>query len=302
MIGSATPIVSIITCFLNEERFLKETVESVLAQDYPHWELLLVDDGSSDASTSIARSYAGQHPGKIYYLEHPQHANRGLSASRNAGIARARGELVAFLDADDVWLPQKLSRQVALMQQHPQVAMVCEASEYWFSWEDAQRDDVVLYVGDGMAEGVYAPPQLMLRLYPLNSSAAPCPSGLLCRMQALQRIGGFEAHFTGANQLYEDQGFLAKMYANEPVYVSKGCHNRYRQRIGSLVQSVTEGGKYHQVRRYFLEWLESYLHQQGIDDPQVHKMLRKALRPYRQPLLHYVTSLPQKGLQLFQKH
>jgi glycosyltransferase involved in cell wall biosynthesis len=298
MTTTQTPKVAIITCFLNEERFLPEAVESVLAQDWPHWELWLIDDGSTDRSTALAKAYAERYPGQIFYGNHPDHANKGLSASRNRGIALSSGELVAFLDADDVWLPNKLRHQVGLMLQHPEAGMLCEASEYWFSWVDPQKEDVVLQVGSGMPEGVYQPPQLMRLLYPLAHTTAPCPSGLLCRRNALERIGGFEAHFTGAYQLYEDQGFLSKMYANEAVYVSRAANNRYRQRIGSLVQSVTQEGKYHSVRLYFLNWLESYLKAQHFTDPHVHKLLRRALRPYRQPLLHFLLSLPQRGKQL----
>src|SRR5205807_873118 len=81
--------------FLNAERFLREAVESVFAQTYPHWELLLVDDGSTDRSGEIARRFAADRPDRVRYLEHPGHENRGMSASRNLGIRSARGELVA---------------------------------------------------------------------------------------------------------------------------------------------------------------------------------------------------------------
>src|SRR5260221_1467443 len=101
------PLVSVIIAFLNEQRFLEEAIKSVLEQDYKHWELLLVDDGSTDPSTGIALKYADTFPNKIIYCEHADHINKGLSASRNHGIRRARGSLVAFLDADDVWLPAK---------------------------------------------------------------------------------------------------------------------------------------------------------------------------------------------------
>lgn len=291
------PLISVITCFYNEERFLPEAVESVLVQEYAHWELLLIDDGSADGSSQQARDYASRYPGKIFYLEHPGHANKGLSASRNLGISHTRGKYVAFLDADDVWLPQKLGSQTAIMEQHPEVALLCEASEYWYSWQkDNVQEDLILQVGDGMPEGVYEPPRLMTLLYPLGKGYAPCPSGLMCSRAVLEEIGGFEAHFTGPNQMYEDQAFLSKLYAQYPVYVSAACHNRYRQRAGSLVQSVTEGGKYHAVRLYYLEWLEEYLLKKKIKDPQITQLTEKAFLPYRQPLLAYLTAtLPAKS-------
>src|SRR5205809_3316024 len=77
------PLVSGTIIFLNAERFIDEAIQSVLAQTYENWELLLVDDGSTDGSTAIARSYAERYPAKIRYLEHPGHKNHGMSASRN---------------------------------------------------------------------------------------------------------------------------------------------------------------------------------------------------------------------------
>src|SRR5713226_10047705 len=94
-------LVSVIMIFLDEEKFIREAIESVFPQTYDNWELLLVDDGSTAGSTDIARRYAEQHPGKVRYLDHEGHRNRGMSASRNLGIRHARGDYIAFLDADD---------------------------------------------------------------------------------------------------------------------------------------------------------------------------------------------------------
>src|SRR5437867_13258993 len=108
------PLVSAIIIFYNTEAFLAEAIESVLAQTCSDWELLLCDDGSTDGSTAIARRFADAHPDKIKYLEHPGSKNRGMSAARNLGLRHARGKFVAWLDSDDVWLPDKLQVQLAL--------------------------------------------------------------------------------------------------------------------------------------------------------------------------------------------
>src|SRR5262245_2814919 len=126
------PEVSVITAFLNEERFLKEAIESVLQHTFTNWELILLDDGSTDKGANIAKAYAEAYPDKIVYYEHEGHANKSTAASRNLAISKVRGELVAFLDADDVWLPVKLEKQVQIMRKHPMVAMLLEASEYWY--------------------------------------------------------------------------------------------------------------------------------------------------------------------------
>src|SRR6187431_518610 len=77
------PLVTVIIVFLNAEKFIDEAIASVFAQSYSPWELLLVDDGSTDRSTAIARRYAQRHPNKVRYLEHSGHRNRGISASQN---------------------------------------------------------------------------------------------------------------------------------------------------------------------------------------------------------------------------
>src|SRR5436190_7580701 len=99
------PLVSIIIPFWNTEKFLQEAIDSVVSQSYENWELLLVDDGSTDLSTEIAQQCAKQNPKKIHCLQHDAHDNRGVSAARNLGIRHAAGEYVCFLDADDVFLP-----------------------------------------------------------------------------------------------------------------------------------------------------------------------------------------------------
>jgi len=137
-------MVSVIIIFFNAEGFLEEALESVFGQTYDAWELLLVDDGSNDGSTAIAQRYTEQHPGKVRYLEHTDHQNRGMSASRNLGIANAQGVYIAFLDADDVWLSNKLDRQVAILDSQPEAAMVYGPAQWWYSWtgrvEDRLRD------------------------------------------------------------------------------------------------------------------------------------------------------------------
>ncbi|MCJ8165334.1 glycosyltransferase family 2 protein [Pontibacter sp. E15-1] len=284
-----TPLVSIVIAFLNEEKFLGEAIASVLQQRYTHWELLLVDDGSTDRSSGIARQHAAENPGKIHYLEHEGHANKGLSASRNRGIAQAGGTLVAFLDADDVWLPEKLSCQVRIFEQHPSLGMVAEASTYWYSWEDPAKKDITIAVG-APPEQVYHPSQLMGYLYPLGSGAAPCPSGLMLTKEAILQVGGFEESFTKQFQLYEDQAFLNKVYLQASTYISSASSNLYRQRAGSIVQQVHQDGQYHAVRQHFLEWFSSYLQQHQVQNSATHKLLKQALKPYHHPGLFYFTS------------
>jgi glycosyltransferase involved in cell wall biosynthesis len=277
------PLVSVIISFLNEEAFLAESIESVIPQTYSNWELILVDDGSTDNSTAIAKKYALSSPGKIIYLDHEKHANKGLSYSRNFGIAASKGDLIAILDADDVWLKDKLKLQVELMLANPTAAMVCEASAYWYyPWNTPTARLETIQIGT-VRDRLFQPLELIRSLYPLSNGDAPCPSGIIIWRTPLLKHGGFESEFNGKYQLYEDQAFLHKIYLNEFVYISSACNNLYRQREGSLVKKITKNGDYDCVRRYFLEWLEKYISQNNIREKELQRLMQKALRPYRHP-------------------
>ncbi|HVB02381.1 MAG TPA: glycosyltransferase [Chitinophagaceae bacterium] len=281
-------LVSVILPFLNEQEFLGEAVDSVIAQDYREWELLLVDDGSSDDSTSLARQYADRYPDRIRYLEHEGHANKGLSASRNLGLTGCRGEFIALIDADDKWKSQKLSHQVDLMNRYPEAGMTCGPSLYWHSWTTSSSTDIIIPVGVP-GDKLYFPPMLALKLYPLGKGAAPCPCSLLLRRGMPDQYGRFEEEgFRGIYQMYEDQPFLAKVYLHVPVFVSGVCQDLYRQRPASLVAGVHRSGNYPQVRRHYLEWFGQYLLENNIRNRAIRRALRRAMLPMRFPLLDQI--------------
>jgi glycosyltransferase involved in cell wall biosynthesis len=277
---STAPRVSIVSTFLNAERFIAEAIDSVLAQDFQDFELILVDDGSTRECTDIARAYAARYAPVIRYFDHEGHRNRGISASRNLGVALARGEFVAFIDADDVWEPTKLAEQVAILDARPELGMVCGAVRYWRSWAWAGGNDIILQTGH-VANVVVPPPEAALALYPLGSAASPCPSDLLLRRELVNTLGGFEEHFTGARQLYEDQGFLAKLYLAAPVYFSDRIWIRYREHADSCTARTTRAGCYDEVRLYFLTWLARYLAERPNADRRVRRALRRSFRKFR---------------------
>ena len=115
------PRVSIITPAYNAAQYLGAAIQSVIGQTYTDWELIIVDDGSTDNTRALVRSYLGSTGDKLRYLFQ---SNRGLPAARNKGIQAAKGEFVAILDADDVWLPIRLERGVAVMDRSAQVGLV----------------------------------------------------------------------------------------------------------------------------------------------------------------------------------
>lgn len=287
--NNTTPLVSVITPFLNGGDWLRQAVESVLAQTYTNWQMILIDDGSMPEATGIAKEYCIRHQGKIIYTEHSGHINLGCSSSRNQGMKYATGELIALLDSDDVWLPEKLQKQVDIHNKFPEAGFICEASKYWYSWENEASDDVVIEIGVEQNK-LYQPPELIYSLYPLGKGAAPCPSGMMISKSLYDEIGGFENSFKGENQAYEDQPFLFKIYLRTPVYISGEANNLYRQRSGSLMQFISDKKKYYKVRSFFLTWMEDYINRNNIYDPKISRMLRKAQSECNNPALHIFIS------------
>ena len=276
--------VSIVTPFLNPGRFLQEAVESVLAQTYPHWELLLVDDGSTDQSASIAQAFAAAHPGRIRCLSHDGRVNKGASASRNLATTFARGEYVAFLDADDVYFPGKLEEQVPLLDAHPEAAMLYGGTEYWHSWtgrpEDRARDWVWRRYGV-TPNATIAPPRL-LTTFLRDGGTVPCMGSVLARRDAIEHVGGWVESF---RHICTDQVFHAKLSLNCPIYIADGCWDRYRQHEGSACHTVMRTGQLEAAFERYFTWLEGYLGEKRVTDPEVWKALRGARRRHRHPWL-----------------
>lgn len=124
--------VSAVIPVYNGERYLAEALDSVMEQDYPDLEVVVIDDGSTDHSAAIARSWARgmPHPLRYVYQE-----NAGLSAAQNAGVREAAGEFIGFLDCDDLWTPGKISRQMAVFAGRPDLDMVFGRVEQFHSPE-----------------------------------------------------------------------------------------------------------------------------------------------------------------------
>lgn len=282
--------VSVVTIFFNEEEFIREAIASVLGQTLPDWELLLVDDGSADASSQIARRYAEQYPDKVRYLEHENHENRGMSASRNLGIRHARGEYVAFLDADDVWLPHKLARQVELMDSNPEAALLFGHTLHWYSWSGYfknKKRDFTLRLSVPLGT-VVQPPSLLFHFLG-NFAEYPCMCSIIIRRAALGGIGLFEESFRG---LYEDRVFQAKAFLKAQVLVSGECWDMYRQKPEDSYTDAERKGLYHPTDPHpgeliFWEWFKGYLMAEGVRDARIWGLIESKLWRYRHPLLYF---------------
>lgn len=162
VVGTST--VSVIVPVYNAEPWLAETLESILGQTAPPQQVIVVDDGSTDQSATVARRYAK-------YIQLVQQPNAGCAHARNGGVDLAQGELLAFLDADDCWFPEKLALQLAALQQAPALEAVFGQMEQRSAVESTEQNEFVFnaHVQDG---------------YNLNT--------ILIRRQAFQRIGAFD--------------------------------------------------------------------------------------------------------------
>ncbi len=278
------PLVSGVIIFLNGEKYIREAIDSVLGQTYPNWELILVDDGSSDGSTALAKSYAARYPQRIRYLEHDGHRNRGMSASRNLGIRHARGKYVALLDHDDVWLPRKLEDQVAILEAKPEAWMTYGRTRFWFSWtgrpEDRDRDSWTML---GVSPNSLVRPPELVTTFLRDESTIASTCSVLFRRELMDRVGYFEDTF---RDQYEDMVFWTKVYLEVPVYVSGNSWDCYRQHPESCNAVALRSGQGHPRRPYpalgrFLAWVERYVAEQQVTNNALHEALQAALHPYR---------------------
>lgn len=142
-------LVSIIVPVYNVEKFIRETMDSVLAQTYPHWELLLVEDGSTDNSVDVITDYIQEkQESRIRLIRQP--SNQGAAKARNRGVQEARGRYIAYLDADDLWMPEKLEHELRFMEEK-------DAAFAFTGYEFADEH------GEGLGKVVRVPETLVYR-------------------------------------------------------------------------------------------------------------------------------------------
>lgn len=290
------PLVSCVIIFLNGEDHIAEAIDSIIAQSYENWELVLVDDGTTDGATEIALSYAQRRPGQIRYIEHPGHENRGMSASRNAGVREARGDHIAFLDADDVWLPERLRVHVDVLERHPEAAMTIGPTLLWSSWK---RDDLPAFrpwLAADMTtllglptDRVLEPPFLALHYLNAHGAGMPGICSNLIRREALLDVGGFNESF---RRLYEDQVMLFKMFLKHRVIAIDRVLDKYRQHEGSACHQAGGVRGDAQMRPVFLEWLQTYLIEQGITNPDLWRALRGEMQKFDNPHAWRMANIP----------
>lgn len=249
------PLVTVVVPFLDPPvDFFRQALAGVAEQSFEDWELILVDDGSAAPAREIAERAAQTLP-RTRVIDSGPGRPLGISGARNAGWREARGELVAMLDADDVWLPERLAVHVAALRSEPETAMACSDTLYWSSWREGVSGEEDFVPEMERVYGRFEPPDFaaeMLR----GAVPVPCPTAVTVRRSMLETIGGFEASWApdrATNSLYEDQVFYVKLGSRHPVLRIEAVLDRYRLHGDSVMGSAT-AQMHAESRRAFLAW------------------------------------------------
>lgn len=239
------PKVSIVIIAYNEERFIKEAIESALDQNYENTEVILVDDGSKDKTVAIAKQFEPN----VKVISQKNSGN--CSFPRNAGLAIATGEYVSFLDGDDILLPNKISEQVAILQRYPEAALV--VSNYCnFKGDEEQNDhfsncprlssgfarlgsETILLVAGTSAD-------IMLEE---NFTIASSP---LFRMDRVRMLGGFRTELCAC----EDYHLNYRLGMEFPIVVNKQVLFKRRLHDANMSSNTLKMGRFYYLSRWFL--------------------------------------------------
>ncbi len=191
------PLVSVLMTSYNYEHYVGDAIRSVFAQTYRPIELVIVDDGSQDASTKIIRSIIKDAPIPVEFIEQ---RNAGQAAAWNTGFEKLRGELVCLLDSDDTWRPEKIAHMVAFAQQHPEAGLyqhqldnaAGQLKQQRLVSRDILRDWVALGEVDVLkrhdlvavylpSSGLMARREVLDRVFPIPEKLVTCPDAYLTR-------------------------------------------------------------------------------------------------------------------------
>jgi glycosyltransferase involved in cell wall biosynthesis len=261
----------IIPCYATPAHFLRAAIASVQAQSDPRWELVISLDAATPESAAVAREAGASDPARIRVIGPEGGKPTGLSATRNRGVAASEAPFLAFLDADDVIVPDKHAQQLALFEQHPTAAMMYGRPSYWWSWMGAEAGDCFDYQPPlGVPDGeVFPPPDLVARQIS-GHAMVPAPCDILVRRHALEAVRGFNEAF---RTLYEDQVFFSRIGMRFPVLPVDALWAYYRQHPASMTRVATaqEGIA---ARRKFLNWLEAESRECGVYDGEIRSAIK----------------------------
>jgi len=255
------PIVTVLIPVYNGEKYLTDAIDSILQQRFKDFELLIIDDGSTDKSAAIAESYRDE---RVHVLKNNE--NRGISFTRNLAIEVAKGDFLALLDADDVALPGRLGNQVSYLMSHPEVAL-CGTQALFID-------------ASGRVTGKYYPvpvdsEEIKVRLAFCN---VLINSTIMYRLSALRKTKGY---YPGLCEDYEMAVQLNQRYM--PANLS-GVWVKYRQHENNLTTSFPE--KMRQGEKYVIRYIHKQL---GIpEDEELISIHHSLIMGYSLPHAHTI--------------
>ncbi|MDO4303796.1 MAG: glycosyltransferase family 2 protein [Bacillota bacterium] len=212
--------VSIILCFYNEERYLQKAIDSVLAQTYHNFELIIINDGSTDGSDAIIKKYTDD---RIIYKINTE--NRRLAYSRNRGLELATGDYIGFFDGDDIMLPDKMEKQVKYLKEHADVTLLSGGYKYMDAQGNVEEEFIApRYVSDEQ-----------IRAYMLYGNCIACAGAALFRREILERQ---EIRFNEKNLASEDYRFWIDMMPYARFANVNECFFYYRVNHGSKAMDI----------------------------------------------------------------
>jgi len=234
------PLISVIIPVYNGEKTIKETIASVLNQTFSDLELIVINDGSQDSTLKVVSSISDP---RLKVFSYP---NAGLAAARNRGIFQAVGEYISFIDADDLWAPDKLEAQFKALQANPQAAVAYS----WTDWVDESSQFLRPGGHISVNGNVYA--KLLLRDF-VESGSNP-----LIRRQALAEVGGFDESLAAV----EDWDMWLRLAARYEFVSVSSSQILYRVSHNSMSSNVwkMEAGSLRIIERAFAQVPESLQH------------------------------------------
>jgi glycosyltransferase involved in cell wall biosynthesis len=245
------PTVSVVIPVFNGERYLREAMQSVFAQTYQDYEVVCIDDGSTDASSAVLRHY-----GDRIILK--RQANAGQGSARNEGVRNAAGGYVAFLDQDDRWYPHKLDAQMDAALAHPDAVLV------YCNSDRMDRDGHVLRSGVTLEERPRAATSPLGRLL---GCELILPSSMLVRRDVFLKVGGFDPELRG----FEDFDLCARLHRHGRFVFLDQPGMCYRVHDGGFSQA--EGGGVIRSRERFLVKMQALYAGDRGKQALIHRML-----------------------------
>lgn len=215
------PKVSVNLCCYNSEKYLRETLDSIVNQTFKDWELIIINDGSSDSTESIIHEYIKQGYPTIYHYQE----NKGLGYSRNEALKRSQGEFIAFIDHDDLWMPEKLEKQVPLFD-NPKVGLV---------YCDCYRIDMKGKIIGLFSDDIYFPRGLALNKL-IEDGAISALSSLVIRKSAFEKVGFFNHNYN----ICEEFDLAIRIAEYFDFDYSELSLAKYRHHEGNISKNVDE--------------------------------------------------------------